>query len=144
MAQGVQTTGQEYWRPANPQVARLANPTALIAACWRCGMDYAVGARFCHVCGSDRDPRPTLVQSKLVDSRRWSVAGVRHRLGLSAACFIFFLAGLGCMVGAALTGVLFRADTFVDWQAIQSWRIEWLLAATAALLAGILVKSKED
>jgi len=34
----------------------------------------------------------------------------------------------------------------VDWQAIQFYRAEWLLAATAAFVAGILLKgpSKSD
>jgi hypothetical protein len=32
------------------------------------------------------------------------------------------------------------AKTLVDWQAIQFYRAEWLLAATAAFVAGILLK----
>jgi hypothetical protein len=38
--------------------------------------------------------------------------------------------------------VVYKEDTLVDWQAVQAWRIEWLLAAMAALLAGILLKKK--
>jgi hypothetical protein len=38
--------------------------------------------------------------------------------------------------------MIYKAQTMVDWQAIQTWRIEWLLGATAALLAGILLKRK--
>jgi hypothetical protein len=30
--------------------------------------------------------------------------------------------------------------TAVDWQAIQLWRIEWLLGAVAAFIAGALLK----
>jgi hypothetical protein len=38
------------------------------------------------------------------------------------------------------------AKTLVEWQAIQFYRAEWLLAATAAFVAGILLKkpSKRD
>jgi hypothetical protein len=45
-------------------------------------------------------------------------------------------------LAAVLTGVIYREDTLVDWQAVQVWRIEWLLAAAVALLAGILLKKK--
>jgi hypothetical protein len=38
------------------------------------------------------------------------------------------------------TGFIYKADTLVDWQAIQVWRIEWLLAGCLAMLAGILLK----
>ena len=29
--------------------------------CSHCGAEYPSGARFCHICGSDRDPRPPVV-----------------------------------------------------------------------------------
>jgi cytosine/uracil/thiamine/allantoin permease len=43
-------------------------------------------------------------------------------------------------VGALAVGVVFSARTLLDWQAIQIWRIEWLLGAVAAFLAGCLLK----
>jgi hypothetical protein len=36
--------------------------------------------------------------------------------------------------------VCFSARTTLDWQAIQLWRIEWLVAAVAAFVAGCLFK----
>jgi hypothetical protein len=60
-------------------------------------------------------------------------------IGLSRASLIAFLIGLGCVAGALLVGLL-TANTLVDWQAIQFYRVEWLLAATAAFVAGILLK----
>jgi hypothetical protein len=33
-----------------------------------------------------------------------------------------------------------NVKTLVDWQAIQFYRAEWLLGATAAFVAGILLK----
>lgn len=67
---------------------------------------------------------------------------IKRRAGLSSASFIAFVIGLGCVAGALLVGLL-TAKTLVDWQAIQFYRAEWLLAATAAFVAGILLKKSE-
>jgi hypothetical protein len=64
---------------------------------------------------------------------------IQSGVGLSTGSLIAFLIGLGCVVGALLVG-FFTAKTLVDWQAIQFYRAEWLLAATAAFVAGILLK----
>jgi hypothetical protein len=64
---------------------------------------------------------------------------IQRRVGLATASFIAFLIGIGCVAGALLVGLL-TAKTYVDWQAIQFYRAEWLLAATAAFVAGILLK----
>ncbi len=42
-------------------------------------------------------------------------------------------------MGALFVGLL-TAKNFVEWQAIQFYRGEWLLAATASFVAGILLK----
>jgi len=70
---------------------------------------------------------------------------IKRRVGLSTGSLIAFVIGLACVAGALLVGLL-TAKTFVDWQAIQFYRAEWLLAATAAFVAGILLKksSSED
>lgn len=67
---------------------------------------------------------------------------IKSRVGLSTASLISFVIGLACVAGALLVGLL-TARTFVDWQAIQFYRVEWLLAATAAFVAGILLKKHE-
>jgi len=67
---------------------------------------------------------------------------IRTRIGLSTASLIAFVLGLVCVTGALMVGLL-TAKTLVDWQAIQMYRIEWLLAATAAFVAGILLKKKD-
>jgi hypothetical protein len=64
---------------------------------------------------------------------------IQSRVGLSTASLIAFVIGLGCVAGALVVGLL-TAKTFVDWQAIQFYRAEWLLAATAAFVGGILLK----
>ena len=68
---------------------------------------------------------------------------IKGRIGLSTASLIAFLIGLGCVAGALLVGLL-TAKTFVDWQAIQFYRAEWLLAATTSFVAGILLKKSSD
>lgn len=64
---------------------------------------------------------------------------IKRVIGLPTASLIAFVIGLACVAGALLVGLL-TAKTFVDWQAIQFYRAEWLLAATAAFVAGILLK----
>ncbi len=68
------------------------------------------------------------------------VAMIRQRFHLSVPSLVFFILGVVCMVVAASVGILYKATTLVEWQAMQSWRVEWLLGAAAAMLAGILLK----
>lgn len=64
---------------------------------------------------------------------------IRGWIGLSTASLIAFTTGLGCVAGALLVGLL-AAKTLVDWQAIQIYRVEWLLGAIACFVAGILLR----
>jgi hypothetical protein len=64
---------------------------------------------------------------------------IKNRLGLTTASLIAFFAGLGCIAGALLVGLL-TVKTLVEWQAVQIYRAEWLLGATASFVAGILLK----
>jgi hypothetical protein len=72
-----------------------------------------------------------------------SFSEIKMRLGLPTAPLIAFFMGVGCVAGALLVGLL-TAKTLVDWQAIQFYRAEWLLAATASFAAGILLKKPSD
>lgn len=135
------TTSQEYWRSPNPEIMRLVKPVTAAAPCWHCGADYSPGAHFCHICGSEREKRlavPTRAPEAFFP--RANLFDLRQRLGLTLASLVFFVIGIACIAAAMLTGLIYKADTLVDWQAIQLWRIEWLLAASAALLAAILLK----
>ena len=67
---------------------------------------------------------------------------IKSWVGLSTASFIAFVIGMACVAGALLVGLL-TAKTLVDWQAIQMYRVEWLLAATAAFVLGILLKKQD-
>jgi hypothetical protein len=160
---------------ADELVIREAIPT-MAEACPRCATEFLLGSRFCHTCGGRRrevmsaDPRADAavlaglcqqavgrVQS-VVTELQWNKITfpawmrylhfheIKNWVGLSTASLIAFVIGIGCVAGALLVGLL-TAKTFVDWQAIQLYRAEWLLAATACFVAGILLKkpsSRED
>jgi len=67
---------------------------------------------------------------------------IKSQVGLSTASFIAFVIGVACVAGALLVGLL-TVKTLVDWQAIQMYRVEWLLAATASFVLGILLKKQD-
>jgi hypothetical protein len=140
-------------------------------ACPRCGTEYLLGSHFCHSCGGRR-PQAVNAAAKEEASavaRIWhetvhllqitgssialdrvkfpgwlrylSFHEIKTRIGLSTPSLVAFIVGLGCLVGALLVGFL-SAKTLADWQAIQFYRAEWLLGATAAFVAGILLKKE--
>ena len=174
MAEVVQGTQQEFWRPPTHRLdeeevmVRETHP-AMAEACPRCGTEYLLGSRFCHACGGRR---PEAISSSAradaaalaglwegaMGRTQSALAGfswskihfpswmhhlhfheIKSRVGLPTASLIAFVIGLACVAGALLVGLL-TAKTLVDWQAIQYYRAEWLLAATASFVAGILLK----
>ncbi|HVP41963.1 MAG TPA: hypothetical protein VMS96_00945 [Terriglobales bacterium] len=66
---------------------------------------------------------------------------IRQAVGLSTAWLAAFVIGIACVLAAVLTGLVYSATTVLDWQAVQLWRVEWLLAAIAAFVAGLLLKA---
>lgn len=140
MSEAAHNIQQEYWQPPaqSPRTIEPAPGMRGQLVCEQCGAEFVVGSRFCHVCGSEREP---LVGSSV---SRWAemldFTRIREGLGLSIGSLVAFIAGLGCIIAAIVTGYMFTAATLLDWQAVQVWRMEWLLAAAAAFLAGILLK----
>jgi hypothetical protein len=67
-------------------------------------------------------------------------ASLAERLDVGKASAIAFLVGGFCILGALGVSLFFSSRTLLDWQAIQLWRIEWLLAAIASFAAGVLLK----
>jgi cytosine/uracil/thiamine/allantoin permease len=65
---------------------------------------------------------------------------IQRKIGLPLPALISFFAGVGCVLATLLVGVIYSARNFADFQAIQLWRMEWLLGAVAAFVAGILLK----
>ncbi|HXZ81705.1 MAG TPA: hypothetical protein VEG30_17385 [Terriglobales bacterium] len=97
-----------------------------------------VGARFCHVCGALREPVITSASKRIA---HWlDIQRLSNFLEMSLGSLIALFVGIVCVAAAILTGLIYTANTVLDWQAIQLWRMEWLLAATTSFVAGILLK----
>lgn len=143
---------------------------ATAAACADCGTEFMIGAKFCHTCGLRRPMVATTVNDAAVLAGLWTrnVAWMRgaaesveaswrkttfprwmqylhfHEIqrcvGLPTASLVAFMIGLGCVAGAVGVSLFYKASNLAEFQAIQMWRVEWLLAATASFVAGILLK----
>jgi hypothetical protein len=151
---------REFWQPPvtpPPVSVEPAAPTGLVEVCDGCETEFIPGSRFCHACGA---PRTELTAKR--EFTKWmrlafswvrqlefhnverGIVRVRTWLGLPTAALVSFLIGIFCLAGAVLVGVIFSVQTTLDWQAVQVWRIEWLLGATASFVAGILLKKSVD
>jgi hypothetical protein len=140
---------QEFWRPPvhRAAAAEIAAAPVLADACSRCDTEFMVGAAFCHVCGTGRHrayspPAKNWVQY-FEFVRAFDFARVRNWFGLPLPSLCAFLIGIGFIV-VALTMGLMSVHDYSDFEAIQLWRIQWLMAACAAFLAGILLKSRKS
>jgi|SRR5215467_8735693 len=133
---------QEFWKPAvAPRPEQSEASATSEQVCQECGTDYVVGSRFCYVCGSDRNA--SLSTTAVTGLRAWiDFASLREALGQTNASLVALILGCACMIAAVVTGFVFTATTLLDWQAVQLWRIEWLLAAVAIFAAGFLLKKK--
>jgi hypothetical protein len=157
---------------ADEIVVREAHPT-MAETCPRCGTEFLLGSRFCHSCGGRRREAVSAEARadaaaiagiwqqgvsrvhSLVSGIPWNKIKfpswlrylhfheIKNWLGLPTASLIAFVVGVGCVAGALLVGLL-TAKTYVDWQAIQFYRAEWLLAATASFVAAILLKKPSE
>jgi hypothetical protein len=133
MAEVVDQAQHEFWRaPAMASAVAVARSSTC-----RCGTEFIVSSQYCHACGANR---PELTAQSLEIPGLAELSALRERLGLTTPAIVAFLIGLGCIVGALAVSVFFSARTVLDWQAIQLWRIEWLLASIAAFIAGCLLK----
>ncbi|HEY6352791.1 MAG TPA: hypothetical protein VI636_25630 [Candidatus Angelobacter sp.] len=133
--------GQEFWKPAVPLRQEAPQPGAEVQVCNRCGADFLAAARFCHVCGAERTA--SLAGQKSIGTRAWmAVVASRDAMGHTNASLIALFLGVACIVAAVVTGFMYTATTILDWQAVQIWRIEWLLAGLAMFAGGILLKKR--
>ena len=135
MADAVNQVHQEFWRPPATETAFGQERTN---TCDECNTEFIVGSRYCHACGASRGDL-TLVRTVEVPGLN-ELSSLGKRLGLTVPAVTAFLLGLICLLGALGVGVVYTARTALDWQAIQLWRIEWLLMAIAAFGAGLLLK----
>lgn len=130
----------EFWRPPmKPAASDAAASQEYIETCRRCGTEFIVSSRFCHACGATR-PELNATARVMELPGLAELTSLGERLGLTTASLIAFLVGIVCIVGALAVGVVFGARTLLDWQAVQIWRIEWLLGAISAFVAGALLK----
>jgi hypothetical protein len=65
---------------------------------------------------------------------------IKRAVGLPTGALFAFFIGLGCVAGAIGVSFFHKAGNLAEFQAIQMWRMEWLLAATASFVAGILLR----
>jgi hypothetical protein len=141
MAEFSRELSQGYWRPApsagNQFQLQGFQPQAFCATCCT---PYAVGARFCHLCGLGR--KEDLQATKRSPIMDWfDLDWFRKEFGLSTASLVFVSAAAIFLLAAAMTGLIYKTSTLAEWQAVQTWRIEWLLATVAALLSATLFKN---
>ncbi|HEX6503016.1 MAG TPA: hypothetical protein VF011_07180 [Terriglobales bacterium] len=145
MAEVVQNANSEFWRAPVSQPSEAGSPVpALPDTCKQCSSEFVVGAGFCHVCGAQRSAPVLAVQgswtSYLELARHLEFNRIKERVGLPTPALVAFLLGIACALAAVLVGFIFSANTVLDWQAVQVWRIQWLLGAAAAFLAGLVLK----
>lgn len=132
LAHGAQ---HEFWRPPATQSSVSANDDC----CRRCGTELLVGAAFCHICGINRHRGVAVHESSW--ARYFSALSaldfspIQDALGLPVPALIAFLVGVVFVILALGTGLV-----NAEFEAIQLWRMQWLIAACAAFLAGILLK----
>ena len=146
MAGTAHNVPQEYWHPPASATANSEPKltTGLVEVCDRCETEFMVGARFCHSCGAARPTVAGATAPRIMRVWMWArhleFNAIKERLGLPPASLIAFFIGLGCVLAAITVGLVFSAQTVLDWQAVQVWRMQWLLAAAVAFIAGILLK----
>lgn len=145
MADLAQHAEGDFWQApvAAPILSAAAHPNSLIEACGQCGTEFIMGGAFCHVCGASREAQ-VAGRVPLSWTRYLQFHNIKRLFGLPTAALTAFLLGLGCLVAALLVGFIFSANTVLDWQAVQMWRIEWLLAGVAFFVAGILLRHSSN
>jgi len=135
------TAHTEFWRP--PVEDRNLELAAHTAVCGNCQSEFVMGARYCHVCGSDRNPQPKSSGVDWAAMRSYlRLPVISQALGINIASLLAFFISVICGIAALVVGAFYQVETVADWQAVQIFRVEWLLAAIACLLIGILLKSR--
>jgi hypothetical protein len=143
MSEVIHDTQNDFWRPpAAGHAVQVAVPVispTMVEACDGCETEFMVGARFCYLCGATRRAQTSPVLTTGW-TRYFEFNFIKRRLGLPVASLIAFLVGLGCLLAAAFVGSIYAVQNSADFQAIQLWRMQWLLASIAFFVAAILLK----
>ena len=147
MSEAIHDTQNDFWRPplVAPSVPIIVpgDVATLVEACGRCESEFMVGARFCYVCGT---VRPTQTASGFTYgwTRYLEFNHINQALGLPVASLIAFVAGLGCLLAAALVGAIYAVQNAADFQAVQFLANAVVMAAVAFFVAGILLLKRSD
>ena len=144
MSEALHDTQNDFWRrpPAAAEIPPVIIPGVsplMVEACDRCETEFMVGARFCYLCGAVRRAQAgsTMPHSW---TRYLEFNSIKQVFGLPVASLIAFLVGLGCLLAAVFVGAIYAVQNAGDFQAIQFWRMEWLLAAIAFFVAAVLLR----
>lgn len=145
MSEVIRDAHQEFWRPPQSQLATTAS---LDESCRRCGTEFMVGAAFCHTCGTNRytqhGPSPRNWMKYLRFLKALEFSRVKAWLGLPLPSLCAFFAGLSSLIVALAMGLVDVHESTLDFEAVQLWRMQWLVAACAAFLMGILLKNQKS
>lgn len=130
---------EEFWKPAVGRRVETPSADEQQVSCPHCQATLTGDSRFCHLCGAKMGPERAAASHLPV----WlDFASVCERLGQSTASLIALILGCACLVSAVATGFFFTVATLSDWQAVQLWRIEWLLGAVALFALGVLLRRR--
>lgn len=141
----------EHWDDDRPGSNNSGNGSSSVAThteqpvrhdlCQRCGTEFVVDSPFCRMCGHARGAQAP--RSGKRSSQIFYFHQLCSRLGLSMLAMLCLIAGLVCLGAAIATGFIYTSSTLIDWQAIQIWRSEWLLAGGVVFLCGILLNGRK-
>ncbi|HVO82617.1 MAG TPA: hypothetical protein VMT28_17950 [Terriglobales bacterium] len=135
MSEVVHNAQHEFWRP--PAAQPSAAGSNLVEVCDSCGTEFMVGAHFCHACGATRQALPNRGWTRYLEFH-----SIKQGLGLSTASLVAFLLGLACALAALACGFIYSERNVLEWQAVQIYRVQWLLAAVAAFVGGLLLRKR--
>lgn len=147
MSEVVPDTHQEFWRPPTVSHTTMSSPISAVVSTFRescpdCHSEFVPSARFCYLCGAGRRDVKETPAAWLGSLRFLQIFGFQHikqSIGLPLPSLVGLLVGIGCLVAALAVGSVIRSQTAPEFQVLQLLRIEWLLGAIAAFLAGILL-----
>ena len=142
MSDLVREAQEEFWRPP---IRQTAPALSLPEVCRRCNTEFMVAAAFCHICGMSRHRSGGSAAGwtqffpflKAMEPER-----IKNWLNLPWPALGAFLIGTALLIVALSLGLMSVHD-FSDFEALQLWRIQWLMGACAAFLAGILLKDRK-
>jgi hypothetical protein len=144
MADLVRDAHQEFWRPPLTQ----SSASEMAESCRRCGTEFMVGAAFCHICGANRHKAGAVTAANWVGIFDFlhaiDLAKVKAWFGLPLPSLCAFMGGVACLIIALAMGFTDVRDSVSDFEAVQLWRMQWLMAACAAFLVGILFKNQKS